>query len=456
MPGMPGFGSDLTAGEIDAAVAYLRTLVLDGAPGFVAAPETGGEEAAASVDQPEPAATEEVSEMAEAPVGEEAAPAETSDDPALLTVTGQVTNGTEGGALPEGASITLHMFDPPEFTETTLIGTVADDGTYLFLDVPYETGRVYLLSLEYDDVFFSSTVYEVTEPGSPALTTALQVFETTDDPSVLTFEAGVMRVTFTHFGMEVAQVLSLTNASDRLFLTDEFYNENQRVALRIPLPPGAGGVGFEPGMQGTRFFTSADESVVIDTQPVRPGRDDIFFSYFIPYEDGAIIEQEMTYPFVGPFHLLIESDQVAVESALFASAGERVDMGGAAFDAYVAELTLATGEILNFTLSGTPDAVSALRDAQQPTSQNLPPAVIVLIVVGVVLVGAAGFMFLLRQGSGGAADNLDARINDLLEAIADLDNQHDRGEINHDVYQRTRAKLKAELADLMKDEGPDA
>lgn len=463
MPGMPGFGDDLGETEIRAAVDYLRTLAMNGTPGFVAAAPA---EPVAEEEPPAPEATEEVSEPAASAAGdgepaaeeggEDTAETEETAAPQTITVTGQVTNGTPDGGIPADMPITLHMFDSPDFTETTIEGVVNADGTYTFDDVPYADQRVYLLSLQYADVFFSTTVYEVTDLSNPTIDTTLEIYETTSDPSVLSYEAGVMRITFTHFGMEVAEVLSVSNTSDRLFLTDEIFNENQRVALRIPLPPGAGGVGFEPGMQGTRFFTNLDETEIIDTQPVRPGREDIFFSFFIPYEDGAIIEQVLSYPFSGPFHLLIEADQVQVEGVIFAEAGDRVDMGGMAFDAYVAELGLNADEVLTFTLSGTPAAVSALREGQQPASGgSLPPLVIVLIVVGVILLGAGGFVFLLRQDTSGASSR-DAEINDLLEEIADLDNRHDQGDINHDVYQRTRAKLKAELAELMRDEQDDA
>lgn len=447
MPGMPGFGDALSETEIRASVDYLRTLAVNGTPGFVSVPV--GETVAEEV--PAVSATEEVTEMAEAQPAAEESVADDAGQLQAITVTGRVTNGTPEGGIPEGMPITLHMFDSPDFTETTIEGVVDSDGTYAFDDVPYAQNRVYLLSLQYDDVFFSTTVYEVTDLSNPTIDTTLEIYETTDDPSVLSIEAGVMRITFSHFGMEVAEVLSVSNTSDRLFLTDEVFNENQRVALQIPLPPGAGGVGFEPGMQGTRFFTNLDETAVIDTQPVRPGRQDIFFSFFIPYEDGAIIEQELAYPFAGPFHLLIEAGQVEVDGEIFGAAGERVDMGGLAFDAYVGELGLEIGEVVRFTLSGTPQAVSALQDEPQASGGGLPPLVIVLIVVGVVLVGAAGFVFLLRQDTSGTSSQ-DAAINDLLEDIADLDNKHDRGDINHDVYQRTRAQLKAELAELMRDD----
>ena len=61
MPGMPGFGDDLGETEIRAAVDYLRTLAMNGTPGFGVVPpvETVAEE------PPAPEATEEVSELAE-------------------------------------------------------------------------------------------------------------------------------------------------------------------------------------------------------------------------------------------------------------------------------------------------------------------------------------------------------------------------------------------------------
>ncbi len=456
MPGMPAFGDQLSEAEIRAAVSHIRALAVLGTPGLAAPQDQTMAEVAPTAAPQAAAAVPEATEVAAAPAGnstgeEDAAPAAEVAIPEAITVTGRVTNMTEGGPLPEGASITLHMFDMPDLTETTLEGVVAADGTYSFTDVPHKDSRVYILSLQYQEVFFSTTVYELTDPANPALDTLLEIFETTTDPAVLTYSAGVMRITFSSFGMEVAQVLSVTNNSDRVFLTEEAFNENQKVVLRIPLPPGSGAVAFEAGMQDTRFFTDENETLVIDTQPVRPGRVEVFFSYLIPYSDGAIIEQEVTYPFQGPFHLLIESDQVTVSGELFTSAGQRIDMGGQAFDAFVAEMDLAAGEAIQFTVTGVPQVLAAQQGTQEVAGGGLSPVVVAVIVIGVVFIGAAGFLFLMRQGAGGSAGR-EAAINDLLAEIADLDDQHDQGTINHDVYQRTRAELKDKLAALMRED----
>ena len=88
---------------------------------------------------------------------------DTPAEPDVITVTGDVVNETPDGVVPVDALLTLHMFDPPEYTESTLETTLQADGTYAFTDVPHMAGRAYLLSLQVDDVFFSSTVYTLTD-----------------------------------------------------------------------------------------------------------------------------------------------------------------------------------------------------------------------------------------------------------------------------------------------------
>ncbi len=439
-PNMPAFGGDLGDSEIRAVSAYVRTLAVPRLVGFdtplaaaeISVPDSAGQTGAPGAEPTAAIGLQVTEEVAE---------------PDTITVSGVVTNGTADGPIPADLILTLHMFDPPDYTESTLETPIGADGTFTFTGVPHLKDRAYVLSLQYQDVFFSSTVYTLTDPTVPSIETGIEIFEITSDVTVVTVDAGLMRVTFGELGMEVVQVISVTNGSDRLFLTDERLNENQRVALSFPLPPGAGGVGFEPGTQDRRFVVSEDGSTVIDTQPLRPGSEDIFMSYFIPYTDGAIIEQVFNYPYQGAFHLLIEAGKVTVEPGIFQGEAEPVDMGGKVFDTYVAEIDQPAGGVLSFTLSG---AVQTMAQAEAAAPEGgLSPLVIVLIVAGLALLGVGGFMFLLRQDPGAKTRR---QIDELLERIAELDDQHDQGMLNHDYYQRTRTALKAELAELMRDQ----
>lgn len=454
MPAMPSFADRLSLEERWAVVGYVRALAMNGTPGLADLQPVALAAAPTAVSVSPPEATEEV-------VGSEA-PAEEStlaptavavageDIPESISVTGQVINGTAGGSIPVGAVITLHMFDPPTFVDITVDSVVEADGAYTFEDVSYVADRIFLLSLQVDEVFFSSTVYELTDPSQLTIETTVEVFERTNDPSFISITAGLMRITFTSLGMEVVEILSIENRSDRLFLTDDFYSENQRIALRFPLPPGAGGVAFRPGSQNTRYFVSDDGTTIYDTSPLRPGSDEFFISFFIPYDDGAIIEQELLYPFNGPFHLLVEAGQVSLSSDMFVAESELVDMGDESFEAYVTELSMPPGGVVSYELSGRPDAVAAAQQADQSSdSGQLSPLVLGLVIVGLLFIGAGGFMFLLRQEP---SDALQEAIDDLLDQIAELDGQNERGMLNHDYYGRKRAELKAELTRLMQEQ----
>lgn len=463
---MDAYADVLSEDEIWAVLGYARTFAMTGNPGFIVMGADMSAEAIPTdvpvddAQEPAPEATAVAAGDVDDTSGEDDAAVDEAagedGEPEVISVTGLVTNGTPDGPIPTGITVNLHGFDPPDFTETVVETTLQEDGSYAFTDIAHVPGRVYWLSLEYQDVLFGSTVYQPEAFVDGALETAIEVFEMTTDPSVVRVTSGVMRITFSHFGLEVSEVLIFENSSDQLYLSDMPFSDNQRVALQIPLPPGAFGVSFEAGMDGTRFHASADGSTVFDTQPLRPGTEEVVVSFLVPYTDGAIIEQEFLYPVQGPFHLLVEAGQVAVESEMFASAGDVVPMGDATFEAFVAEVDLPAGDVVRYTLTGMPDAVAANQPAEQ-TVESLSPVVLLLAVGGLILIGVGGFMFLLRQGEPApAADEAPARderrINALLDEIAELDDQHERGGINHDYYQRMRARLKEELTELMQGE----
>ncbi len=74
----------------------------------------------------------------------------------------------------------------------------------------------------------------------------------------------------------------------------------------------------------------------------------------------------------------------------------------------------------------------------------MPIALALVVIVGVI----GGALVYVRRKS-------DDDINALIRQIADLDEQHENGDINHDVYQRRRARLKAQLEDLMVSTEPE-
>ena len=76
------------------------------------------------------------------------------------------------------------------------------------------------------------------------------------------------------------------------------------------------------------------------------------------------------------------------------------------------------------------------------TGESLLAALLALIAAAVAL--PAGFALWRRR-----APDQSSSIDSLAKQIAQLDDEHDRGQINHDLYHHRRRELKAKLAELM-------
>jgi hypothetical protein len=214
-------------------------------------------------------------------------------------------------------------------------------------------------------------------------------------------------------------------------------------------------IGFPNNEQ--RFIVSEDQTQVVDTVPVLPGDDHIVqMVYLVPYQGDAIIEQALNYPVDGVVSLLLRPDALEVTGDHLELLGPQV-VGETTYKSYGGTLSLAADEPLRFELRGQPAPTAAqIQSPAAITSNNL---VIIIILALVVVGGVTGGLYVFyRRGSTPAEAPAkpakdDVRLIDaLVKQIAELDAEHDRGEINHDVYQRQRQKLKARLAEVMSDD----
>src|SRR5690606_14461046 len=101
--------------------------------------------------------------------------------PGAGVVRGQIVQGTPGAAAPEPREVTLEAFADfqPVATFTTTAGA---DGSFTFTDLAVDPSVVYLASVGYDGIRYSSPIIELTEEA-PSVETTLTVYETTGDPT---------------------------------------------------------------------------------------------------------------------------------------------------------------------------------------------------------------------------------------------------------------------------------
>jgi mono/diheme cytochrome c family protein len=380
-----------------------------------------------------------------------AQPAETPEVTAATSgrVRGQVVNGTAGAPIPPDLPITLFFYDA-DLRESTLTTTADADGAFVFANVPMSTAFQYAAIATHNDRSF----FNPPAPGSASGTLDLNVtiYELTEDPAAITITGMVAQVTAIGESLEVTQLFTLRNTTDRAYGTAQTTPDGRPVSLTIPLPPGAIVVGFPDGE--SRFAVSADGTAVQDTAPVIPGSEHIVaVVYIIPYSGSAIIEQPLNHAVSGPVRILVRPESVTLTGERLPSTGVET-VGQSQWNGYGGVLAYAAGDVLRYELTGAAQSVGS-RDTGVVTSNNLLPLIIVVIIGEIILVAALYLWWRgrrARRGSGadaGKAKDDPVLMDGLIRQIAELDAQHERGEIADEGYQRQRALLKARLTELM-------
>jgi mono/diheme cytochrome c family protein len=380
-------------------------------------------------------------------------PAETAEPaPAASvgTVGGSIANGTVGGAVPANLSVILLYYD--EELRETAVETVSDAaGNFAFADVPISPTYQYVTLVTYQEQsFFSAPVFGETTTG--ALDLDVTIYELTNDADAISISGMVAQLTAVGDSLEVTQLFTLRNASDRAYTSGQTSADGRPISVTLALPPGAVVLSF-PNGEG-RYGVGADGFSVFDTAVVLPNTDHIVaVVYIIPYTGSAIIEQPLTYALNGPLRVLVRPPSITLQSAQLPSTGVET-VGETEWQGYGGILTFPAGDVLRYELSGAAQEVAS-RDTGSGIvpANNLLPLLVCGIVAEIALVAGLYLWWRRRRQRRAAQPAIPPAdptlIDGFVRQIAELDAQHERGEIDTAAYQQQRAFLKARLADLM-------
>ena len=176
---------------------------------------------------------------------------------------------------------------------------------------------------------------------------------------------------------------------------------------------------------------------LIDTLPVPPGDShQVILEFFLPYDGEANIEQSFNYLIDAELSVTL-MEGLSVQSDLLQL--EDDGAAGESFRVYSGRLRVDSEPKLSLTISGNP---TSRGDQTIVTRESLPALLAGAGVFAAALLGAFGLMRRRRDSSASEIDRLVAE-------LARLDQDHDQGRINHDLYHHKRTELKAQLAELM-------
>lgn len=402
---MPGYADELSAAEIETVAAW--TQALSWQPDSDVQPESGADTAG---------------EQDQAEVGPR--------------VRGRVLNATSGEAPSEAVEVTLHGFSGQEevITVTALSG---EDGQYQFDDPVVAPGQLLIASVDFQGVRYVSEVAEVgEEPQQFEL--PITVYESTNDPSSVRANQLHVLVDQPQEGsLQIVQLWVLDNTGERTVLPSEGQG-----GVEIILPAEARNLRFEQGGNTGRYLPS--EAGFVLAAPLRPDVDEaqIAFSFELPYQGGAVLNQPVALP-VAAVTLLVAEDgpeasaQGLVDLGPRQSAGERLQL-------YELE-GLAAGERLQVEFGPPPllDRLAALD----------PGAGWLVGILGLLLAAAVAAWW-YRGWLGAGSETADPEVDldpegssreQLLQAIADLDDAFSAGQLERAEYEEQRRVLKRSL-----------
>ena len=347
--------------------------------------------------------------------------------PAPVSISGNIVNGTAGGSVPGGLTVTATEVDAGVTKQVaTKKAPVGAGGAFKIDGFPGQAGDHFVVGTDYLGVTYSS---EAT-PGSPA---TLKIYETSTDPTVLSIPSTTLTVIIGKQGnYNVLQLLTAHNSSDRSYIgTPNPSASGPPATLELPIPAGA--TAFSPVEGLANGLAAAPDGLVASTDPVVPGNTDVSYLYNIAVPRSG---WGMSLPVV----YATSNVDLLVDPALTLSGPgltfrKSVTINKRVYRDYRGA-NLAPGTTLNANIAPA-----------SSTSVTLYLGLGALLVL--VAVSAVGVPRILRRhrGSGIGPEEPDPppERERLIEEIAALDEAHAAGSVEEDDYAAQRAELKNRL-----------
>jgi hypothetical protein len=353
-------------------------------------------------------------------------------DSSLGTIRGRVVNGTTGDPVTTGLEIHLIGIDNQAIalTESATTDTV---GEFTFDNLEIVPDRVFGAYTVYRGVEYFSEGRQFADEEA-ILDLLVIVYEVTPDTRAVHIDRLHLMFDFTVEGVvEVTEVWVLSNQGNQTITPEE--------GLEFILPSGFSDLRFFNQMASERRFLITDRGFY-DRGSLRPVEGtELVFSFNLPFKRRLDFAQPMSYP-VSATVILMPENGPKVEAEGLQDLGVE-NFGGTRRQTYNLD-PISAGDGLELRLSGGSAAFGG--EATQ-----------IGLIIGAALFGlallAAGVWWYRIKGRDGAQEVVVEEIvsdrEDLLRAIADLDDAFEAGSIPEDEYHRRRQSLKQQIVDLM-------
>ena len=396
-------------------------------------------------------------------------------DPVELTrpipagiIAGVLNNGTTGELLAD-TEVNLRAFTP-DFTQTLVLTTTTDaNGNFRFDVVDVAPDWVFLASAGYNNLSFSSGAGQLSR-NQTTLDLPLTVYEQSTDPSALNIDQLHVVLEFVEDQLQVSELYVINNDQDAVF-TGPTGNPAEGT-IEVALPAGAENLAFQRSFGSMENFLPANDFIPTergwaDTLALRPGPGalTLLVRYTLPYESGMTVAHPLFYETATSTIILPDSGVEITGEPWLQQPSQQFGQDETFLN--YSRAGLAAGEAIAFQLQGRPrvvtDASGAATVNPNPTTDLLIGSAALLLAAGVGIVvwrtwrqrqaTTAGWEAEVESTMASPATPAAVVVPDqaqnqdeLLRAIAQLDDAYEAGQIGEDDYRTRRAALKAQLA----------
>lgn len=432
-----------------------------------------------------------------ASVGQPSTPAATTGE--VLAVTGRLVQGTASGdPIPADQPVSLFVLDGSGAEILNLESTASADHTFRFEDVPRSSSYIYIVWINYDDIPQGAQIHPI-QGDEEEISTDVTLYERTDSHDTVGVTWAQVLLNYApmnEFGLEVRLDIELLNTGDRIVANENDDQGPLPISVEIELPVGAFGIQPMQMQENPRYRVDLVDNVPIvqDTWPLRPNQaHKITVLYYLPYENGAVIEHFFDFP-VMDAAVLVPNDTVTFSSDQFDDEGSfryRALSGGLRVSelepgvevdsddatllrTYQLAAPLRRDQRLTFTLEGRPTRTvtqtstgsSAATAKEDKGALDMLPYF--LAGLGAAVIAMAGVLWwrqrravapvvMAHAARTAAPDDwrppsAKASKGDLLRMLAALEERYEAGELDAETYHTRRALLMDRLVPLLSED----
>ncbi len=364
-------------------------------------------------------------------------------------LTGTVINGTTGEPVPD-IPLTLYTVSSDGSLLEQTDGKSGADGAFKFENLRREHTANFVLEAVYNDVHYFSDGSAIFLPDSTETTLDINVYETTDDPAVVSATTLHRIVAFVPDFISITDIYVFSNNSDKTFI-GTMGADGMPETVRIAVPEGAQEVSFQ-------FDTArqTDSNIYVDSRPVTPGTENysLAVSYGIPIKGKSVTIKTPLLNAIPMVNLLVTDQGESLSSNQLERQQDRTIQGDT-YQQWKGE-NFAAGDdlVITFNRLNKLDFAAATGGAAPagglasggPDQQYLQWIVLAL---GALLIGFVVIMVNRPEAVPAVVATTEAEKTRLVALLRELEAMHADGFVDEAVYRRLRTQYRNQLKDIL-------